>query len=231
MSDTAPKPLPEAARKALNAVQWNLSGQAVEDESFARIDALRDPDMAEDRWRVVRRLIHTTGDPELAGLVSFSETPDPMSAGRKALQACAPIFCDSNMIRSGLSLPRLRTQHPDYSPERLRCHITDPDVVERAKATGHTRALCAAEKARPWLDGAVVLVGNAPLALARICKYILEEDMRPALLIAIPVGFVNVEESKALLPFCPVPFITVRGRRGGSPLAVAALHALMESAS
>lgn len=223
---------------ALDAVQWQLSGPEVEAESFARIEAARPPELSEAHWRVVRRLIHTTGDTELAGLVRFSKTDphstdplsiDPIVAGRAALAAHASLFCDSNMIRSGISLPRLQTMHPDYSPNDLFCHIADADVAARAAETGHTRALCSAEKFRPHLDGAIVLVGNAPLALARICRYILEQDARPALLLAMPVGFVNVEESKALLEFCPVPFITVTGRRGGSPLAVAALHALMEN--
>lgn len=212
---------------ALNAVQWHLSGPEVEAESFARIDAARPAGLAEDRWRVVRRLIHTTGDPDLAALVRFS-TNDPVTAGKAALRSKAAIFCDSSMIRSGISLARLQTLHTDYAQTDLRCHIADPDVAAQAASTGHTRAYCAAEKIRPHLDGSIVLVGNAPLALARICRYILEEDVRPALVLAMPVGFVNVEESKALLEFCPVPYITLTGRRGGSPLAVAALHALTE---
>ena len=99
-----------------------------------------------------------------------------------------------------------------------------------AKLEGHTRALCSAEKARPMLDGAIVLIGNAPLALARIARYILEEGVRPALVVGMPVGFVNVVESKDLLARCPVPQIVLEGRRGGSALAVTTLHAIMESA-
>ena len=134
------------------------------------------------------------------------------------------------MIRSGLSLARLRRLNPGYGPERLHCHIDDPDVLARAKAEGRTRALCSAEKARPLLDGAIVLIGNAPLALARIARYVLEESARPALVVGMPVGFVNVVESKALLARCAVPQIALEGRRGGSALAVAPLHAVMESA-
>lgn len=85
------------------------------------------------------------------------------------------------MIRAGLSIERLKRLNPGYGPESLHCHISDQDVIDRAKLEGHTRALCSAEKARPMLDGAIVLIGNAPLALARIARYALEEGVRPAL--------------------------------------------------
>ena len=112
----------------------------------------------------------------------------------------------------------------------LHCYISAPDVAARARAEGCARALCSAEKARPLLPGAIVLIGNAPLALARIARYILEEGVRPALVVGMPVGFVNVVESKELLARCDVPQIVLEGRRGGSALAVATLHAVMESA-
>ena len=127
-------------------------------------------------------------------------------------------------------LPRLKRLNPGYGPESLHCHISDQDVIDRAKLEGHTRALCSAEKARPMLDGAIVLIGNAPLALARIARYALEEGVRPALVVGMPVGFVNVVESKQLLAQCDVPQIVLEGRRGGSALAVTTLHAVMESA-
>ena len=136
----------------------------------------------------------------------------------------------TKMIRAGLSIERLKRLNPGYGPESLHCHISDQDVIERAKLEGHTRALCSAEKARPMLDGAIVLIGNAPLALARIARYALEEGVRPALVVGMPVGFVNVVESKELLAQCDVPQIVLEGRRGGSALAVTTLHAVMESA-
>ena len=133
-------------------------------------------------------------------------------------------------VRAGLSIERLKRLNPGYGPESLHCHISDQDVIDRAKLEGHTRALCSAEKARPMLDGAIVLIGNAPLALARIARYALEEGVRPALVVGMPVGFVNVVESKELLAQCDVPQIVLEGRRGGSALAVTTLHAVMESA-
>ena len=199
-------------------VRWNLSGEEIERESFRTIEAECDLHikLPAPEWRVVRRLIHTTADPRIADTLVFRH--DAVASGLKALRSGAPIFCDSKMIRSGLSLARLRRLNPGYGPERLHCHIDDPDVLARAKAEGRTRALCSAEKARPLLDGAIVLIGNAPLALARIARYVLEESARPALVVGMPVGFVNVVESKALLARCAVPQIALEGRRGGSAL-------------
>ena len=211
-------------------IRWNLSGMEIERESFRVIESECDlhKRMPAPEWRVARRLIHTTADMSIADTLVFRH--DAIGSGLRALRAGAPIFCDSKMIRSGLSLARLRRLNPDYGPERLHCYIDDPDVLARAKAEGRTRALCSAEKAHPLLDGAIVLIGNAPLALARIARYVLEEDARPALIVGMPVGFVNVVESKALLARCAVPQIALEGRRGGSALAVATLHAVMESA-
>ena len=214
----------------METIRWNMSPAEIEQESFRRIEAECDlhRTLSAPHWRVARRLIHTTADMHIADTLVFRH--DPVTAGLAALRRKAPILCDSQMLRSGLSLPKLRTLHPGYGPEDLHCYITDPDVVERARAEGHTRALCSAEKARPLLDGGIVLIGNAPLALARIARYILEEDVRPALVVGMPVGFVNVVESKELLGRCPVPQIVLEGRRGGSALAVTTLHAVMESA-
>ena len=213
-----------------SCIYWDMDGAAVEAESFARIEA-ETPETArgpEAEWRVTRRMIHACGDVGLAGTVTFRN--DPVSAGLEALRRGSPVFCDSNMIRAGISVARLQKLHASYSRESLVCLIADPDVAERARREGRTRALCAVEKARPLLDGAVLLVGNAPLALARAARYILEEGLRPALVIGVPVGFVNVVESKELLSRCPVPQIVLEGRRGGSALAVAALHGILESA-
>ena len=210
-------------------IRWNLSPEAIEQESFAQIErecALYGQ-LPQEEWRVARRLIHTTADVHIADTLVFRN--NPVQEGLAALRRGAPVFCDSNMIRAGLSMARLRQAFSGYDREHVLCHIADPDVAERAAALGCTRALCAAEKARPLLEGAIVLVGNAPLALARIARYILEEGLRPALVVGMPVGFVNVVESKELLSRCPVPQIVLEGRRGGSSLAVTTLHAILES--
>lgn len=210
-------------------VRWNLSGEEIERESFRTIEAECDLHikLPAPEWRVVRRLIHTTADPRIADTLVFRH--DAVASGLKALRSGAPIFCDSKMIRSGLSLARLRRLNPGYGPERLHCHIDDPDVLARAKAEGRTRALCSAEKARPLLDGpsssSAMPRSRWPASPVTCWK-----KVRAALVVGMPVGFVNVVESKALLARCAVPQIALEGRRGGSALAVATLHAVMESA-
>lgn len=211
----------------METIRWNMSPAEIEQESFRRIEAECDlhRTLSAPHWRVARRLIHTTADMHIADTLVFRH--DPVAAGLAALHRKAPIFCDSQMLRSGLSLPKLRTLHPGYGPEDLHCYITDPDVVERARTEGHTRALCSAEKARPLLDGGIVLIGNAPLALARIARYILEEGVRPALVVGMPVGFVNVVESKEMFMELDTPYIVAKGRKGGSNVAAAIVNALM----
>lgn len=248
-SGTASPPLPsssvpsrEERERLYAALAWDMAPEAIEAESFRRIENLcakeresllrsfrGDEVSARAAWRVVRRLVHTTADPGVAKDVAFAHNAIP--SGLAALKGGCRIVCDSNMIRAGLSLPRLRRCNPAWSEDNLVCHVADPDVAERARACGHTRALCAMDKARHLneLEGAIVLVGNAPLALATLCRYVLEEGVRPSLVVGMPVGFVNVREAKELLAATPVPQIRLDGNRGGSPLAVATLHALLET--
>jgi precorrin isomerase len=210
-------------------VQWNLSPEAIEAESFRRIEAEMGPHaFAPAEWRVVRRLIHTTANFAVAQAIHFQGAP--VAAGLAALRAGALVYCDSQMIRNGLSLPRLRRLYPAYGPERLVCLVDDPAVADEARRRGQTRALVAVERARAALEGAIILIGNAPLALASVARLIASDGLRPALVVGMPVGFVNVVESKELLMREDVPQIVLRGRLGGSPLAVAALHAIIESA-
>lgn len=211
-------------------IRWDMNAAEIEAESFRTIEreCPQHAEMPLPAWRVARRLIHTTADTRIAESLVFRH--NPIESGLAALRAKAPVFCDSNMIRAGLSLDRLRRLNPAYTRDDIHCHISDEDIAAQAAATHRTRAICAAEKARPILDGSIVLIGNAPLSLARIARYILEEGMRPALVVGMPVGFVNVVESKQLLALCGVPQIVLEGRRGGSALAVTTLHAIIESA-
>ncbi len=213
-----------------NDLRWNLSGAEIESESFRIIEAEFPPSqrakLSENQWQVVRRLIHTTADMHIAEGLVFNN--DAIEKGQKALKNCAHIICDSKMIRSGISLDKLKKINANYSEEKLICTISDADIIEQAKKENKTRALCSAEKVRPLMDNAIILVGNAPLSLARFARYILEEGARPALVIGMPVGFVNVVESKQLLAKTSCPHIALMGRRGGSALAVTTLHAIME---
>ncbi|MBN2233103.1 MAG: precorrin-8X methylmutase [Deltaproteobacteria bacterium] len=210
-------------------IAWHLSGAEIEAESFRCIETeMPKHDFSPAEWRVARRLIHASADFGLAESLAFAH--DPIAAGHEALRERAPIYCDANMIRSGISVPRLRRFNPDWSRDDIHCYIADEDIARRAAENGTTRALAAVEKGRKVIDGGIVLIGNAPLALAGICRLTAARELRPRLIIGMPVGFVNVVESKELLRRLDIPQIVVTGRRGGSPLAVAALHGLMESA-
>jgi precorrin isomerase len=202
-----------------------MDGAAIEERSLALIDEQAPAhSFAAEEWAVVRRMIHTTADFSMIDLARFS--PDAIVAGRKALKSGAPIFVDSNMIRSGLSLARLKQNNPGYTAASLHCHVADSDVAAQAKNHHLPRSIFAVRKARPILQGCIALFGNAPVALMELNRMIMEDGMRPALVIAMPVGFVHVIESKEELMSLDVPWIAIPGRRGGSTLAIAALHAL-----
>lgn len=212
-------------------LQNPMTGPEIEERSFRIIDE-ESPGrcgFSRDQWEVVRRLIHTTGDETLAPLVRFSG--DAIEAGIGALKRGAAIYADSNMIRSGLSVARLQEVFSGYGRESVSCHVADADVAEGAVREGVPRSLLAIRKAKESLEGGIVVFGNAPVALLELNRMILEEGIRPALVIAMPVGFVHVVESKEELMELGVPFIAVEGRRGGSPLAVAALHAVCSLAA
>ena len=208
--------------------QLTAAGRAIEHDSFAIIDAEAGPhDYAPAEWPLVRRMIHANADFEFNGLAAFH--PDAMKAGLAAvLKGRTPVVADVEMICVGLSQPRLahfglHTHH----------YIGDADVIEAARAADTTRAVQAMRKA--WragtLDGALVAIGNAPTALIELVRLIRTEGVRPALVLAMPVGFVSAAESKALMmEVREVPWITIRGRKGGSTLVVAALHALLSLA-
>ena len=134
-----------------------------------------------------------------------------------------PFRCGHPLVEIALRLDDTETLPLDFHSAQIPTYV-------HAASGNKSFAFSYAEKARPTLDGAIVLIGNAPLALARIARYALEEGVRPALVVGMPVGFVNVVESKELLAQCDVPQIVLEGRRGGSALAVTTLHAVMESA-
>jgi precorrin isomerase len=200
-----------------------MTGAEVEQESFRRIEQEAGAhSFSPEEWRVVRRMIHASADFSIAEHVVFRH--EPVRAIRNAVRAGATIYCDSTMIRSGISAARLSRENPVYGRDAAVCYMADADVADAAKTRGGTRALAALEKARPILNGAIVLIGNAPLALAGLARMIRDEAIRPAAVIAMPVGFVHVLESKEMILRTDVPQIVLNGRRGGSPLAVAALH-------
>jgi precorrin-8X/cobalt-precorrin-8 methylmutase len=169
--------------------------------------------------RVVVRLIHTAGMVELANDIEFS--PDFAEAGVRALQRGAAILCDTKMVQSGVTRARLPADNP------VLCSIDDPRVKELALAQGTTRTAAALTLWGERLNGAVVAIGNAPTALFRLLELLDESAVRPAAVIGLPVGFVGAAESKAALKQdSRVPWMIVRGRKGGSAMTVAAINAL-----
>lgn len=208
--------------------QLTAAGAAIEHDSFAIIDReVAHHDYSAEQWPLVRRMIHATADFEFNGLTRFH--PDAMRAGMQAvLRGNTAVVADVEMICVGLSQPRLK--HFGMSTHQF---ISDEDVIAQAKVEGTTRAVQAMRKAHKLglLDGAIVGIGNAPTALIEVVRLIREEGAAPALLIGMPVGFVSAAESKDLLAAQHgVPWIITSGRKGGSTLVVAALHAVLSLA-
>ncbi len=202
-----------------------MSGEAIESRSFAIIDKEAQSDrFSREQWQVVRRMLHTTADFGLMDMVKFSD--DAIDSAVSALQSGSPIYADSNMIRTGISLARLKQVRPTYAADHVVCYVADPGVAQESREKGLPRSLFAVRKARPILHGGIVLFGNAPVALMELNRMIIEEGVRPALVVAMPVGFVHVTESKDELMSLNVPYVAITGRRGGSPIAVSVIHAL-----
>ena len=205
--------------------QLTAAGRAIEHDSFAIIDAEAGPHAyTAEQWPLVRRMIHANADFEFNGLTAFH--PAVMQAGLRAvLEGGTPIVADVEMICVGLSAPRL--QHFGLTTHH---YISDPDVIAAAQAENTTRAVQAMRKAHRLgkLDGAIVGIGNAPTALIEVVRLIREEGVRPALVVGMPVGFVSAAESKDLLMTVEdIPWVAIRGRKGGSTLVVAVIHALL----
>ena len=195
---------------------------AIEARSLAIIDSeVPEPrPFSGPQWDIVRRLIHTTADFELLKLVRFS--PGAVQAGLSALDAGATVITDTEMARSAIPLRRMEPLGCS-----VRCLLNDPDVVATAKASGGTRAAEAVDAALKLPGPLIFAIGNAPTALLRLLKRLDEGAPAPALVIGMPVGFVNAAESKALLmTHGDVPWIAISGRKGGSALAGATVNAL-----
>ena len=176
---------------------------------------------------VVKRVIHTTADFDYTETLRF--TPGAVEKGREALARGAVIITDTNMACSGVSKPSL-----EKLGGSVRCFMAEPEIAREARERGLTRAAVSMEKAAREYPGAVLAVGNAPTALLRIAELI-GEGLRPALVIGVPVGFVNVSESKEIaFAACEahgVPAIAAMGRKGGSNVAAAICNALLYAAA
>lgn len=173
---------------------------------------------------VVRRMIYSVGDPSIAPQIRI---PDGAAdVGVAALRQGCPIFTDVQMIAVGINANLARRVGSTVT-----CMLADSRVAERARLDGTTRSIAAVRLCAPQLDGAIVAIGNAPTALLALLDLIDAGTCRPALVVGVPVGFVNTAESKVELLQRAIPYITLLGYRGGSPVAVGAVNALLKLAT
>jgi len=193
----------------------------IESESFRIIDSeVPEPRLFSGaKWEIVRRMIHTTADFELLELVRFQK--GAVESGVAALKNGATIVTDTEMAKRGMPVRRL-----DPLGCTVHCLINDKRVVERAQREGITRAKAAVDVAVAEVKPEIYVVGNAPTALIRLVEHIDNGVVSPALVVGMPVGFVNAAESKALLMSKSIPYISIEGRKGGSALAACVINAM-----
>lgn len=172
---------------------------------------------------IVTRIIHATGDLSYASLVAVH--PGVVAAATAALRQGADIITDVEMVRNGVS-----SHLVSRGGGRVLCAIREAEVIKTATARGETRAMVAMEYLAPRMDGAIVAIGNAPTALFRLLELVAGGRAAPAAIVGTPVGFVGAAEAKAALKTTGIPYVTVRGPKGGSTVAVAAVNALLHLA-
>ncbi|HKP61959.1 MAG TPA: precorrin-8X methylmutase [Polyangiales bacterium] len=203
-----------------NTYDYERDAAAIYRRSFAIIRAEAElARFAPREERVAVRLIHTSGMVELARDIEFSG--GFADAAHEALRRGAPILCDTKMVASGVTRARLPANND------VLCFLDHPEVATLAREQRTTRSAAALSLWGERLDGALIAIGNAPTALFALLELLDRTKLRPAAVIGVPVGFVGAAESKdALLADARVPCMIVRGRKGGSAMAVAAINAL-----
>ena len=198
-----------------------MQPQEIERLSFEIIDGeAGDHGFPRDQWQVVRRMIHTSADFEWQKMVRLH--PDAIAVGIEAIKNGCTIVTDTNMARVGM-----RQRDLDRFGVKVHCYMTDPRVSETATQKGITRATAAMDVAAAELASGICVIGNAPTALLRLIQLMDQGEARPALVVGLPVGFVNAAESKAMLLEKDIPYITNVGRKGGSNVAAAVINALV----
>lgn len=195
---------------------------AIENRSMELIAPhLAELHLDERATKLYSRLIHASGDVGYAPITRMH--PEAIDRAIEALKAGAHIYTDVEMVRTGINKKKLAS----FGGE-VHCLVADPEIAAEAKELGITRSMVAMRRFGKDLDGSIVAIGNAPTALFEVLRLVREEGIRPACIVGIPVGFVGAAESKAeLAENGIVPYITVEGTKGGSPIAAAAINALM----
>ena len=173
----------------------------------------------QDQWSIVRRMIHTSADFDYLANVRFHA--DAVASGVQAIRRGGNVVTDTNMARAGI-----RKSAIVRFGGSLECLIDDPTVAHAARDSGCTRAMAAVDAAIPMMRQGLYVIGNAPTALMRLMELINAGKAAPALVVGLPVGFVNAAESKASLAAMDLPYITNVGRKGGSNVAASVVNAL-----
>lgn len=194
--------------------------QEIESHSFAIItEELGEHPFTPAQFPIVQRVIHASADFELGRSLVFH--PDAISTGVQAIRAGAVVVADVKMVQAGISKPRIAKYGGD-----VHVYISDEDVAKEAKVLNTTRAIVSVRKACDLHKGAIFAIGNAPTALLELIRLVKSGVAKPSLIVGVPVGFVSAAESKEELLKLDIPFITNRGRKGGSPIAVSIVNAL-----
>ena len=199
----------------------NVKPQEIEKKSFEIItQELGDTPLIPGTEMIVKRCIHTSADFDYAENLCFSE--GAVEKAREAIRNGVSIVTDTQMAKAGINKKTLAK----YGGQ-VYCFMSDEDVAQTAKANGTTRATACIDKAAAMGENFIFAIGNAPTALVRLYELIQEGKIHPALIIGVPVGFVNVVQSKELIMKTDVPYIVARGRKGGSNVAAAICNALL----
>ncbi len=202
-----------------------MTPNEIEALSFTIIDNEAGPhSFSSDQWLIVRRMIHTSADFEYMKTVRFH--PDAIDKGIEAINKGKSIITDTTMAKSGINAAGLARFGC-----RVSCLIQDPHVCQSSQNTANTRAAVSVDAALTEMEGGIYVIGNAPTALLRLIALINAGQARPALVIGLPVGFVNAAESKANLMAMDYPSISNVGRKGGSTVAACVVNALVKLAT
>ena len=193
----------------------------IEKRSFELItELLGDTKLDPKQEPIIKRVIHTTADFSYVENLTFS--PDAVDKALEALRGGCDIVTDTQMAKSGINKTILGKLGGN-----VHCFMSDPEVAAEAKQRGITRAIVSMERAAQLEKPCIFAIGNAPTALISLHEQMAAGALHPALIIGVPVGFVNVVESKELILMDPAPYIVARGRKGGSNVAAAICNALL----
>ena len=195
---------------------------AIENRSMEIIAPyLKDLNLTEAETKVYSRMIHAAGDVEYASIIKIHS--NAIKAAQTAIKSGCNIYTDVEMVRTGINKRTLSK----FGGEVF-CKVADEEVKKLAESEGITRSMAAMRTFGNQLNGAIIAIGNAPTALFEVLRLVEEENIKPAVIVGIPVGFVGAADSKkALTEQNLIPFITVEGTKGGSPIAVAAINAII----